>query len=368
MRCFLPLLLTGTLVTSAPAITFKAGQPETILSHERQQELGIAFIDTGLPMVNMRGQRKWFLTRHDYPNNDEGQVMLEGPLEDPFAKVVRKDIRIEGAPEERVEFNRPGNGCWIGNVYLDPHYNLILAFVHLEYWPHGMARKKYCRMGLAVSQDGGDTFQWCGYIITPDLPFERWLNHWYPEAPGTTNVGWVSYIIRDGYFYAYYRDTGDRPDQAIGGMACARAPVEEVVRAARDHKVTSWKKYYNGEFGEDGLGGKFTSLAEPRGLMHGDAAWNEYLGRYMLVVRDGKHSEDTGALLISFSQDGLDWSPWQDVLRDEHLHDYPVIISNGPDNEVTGKDFWIYYKYDPDDRMPEKYGTMRLDRVKVTLD
>ncbi len=56
------------------------------------------------------------------------------------------------------------------------------------------------------------------------------------------------------------------------------------------------------------------------------------------------------------------------VLLDEHLHDYPVIISEGTDNEVTGKSFWIYYKYDPDDRMPEKYGTMQLNRVKVTLE
>jgi hypothetical protein len=318
-------------------------------------------------MVNADGELKWFATRHDRPGNDEGQMLFEGPRDDPFSKPVSIDIRIEGLPERREEFVKPGNAAWIGNVYRDPASGNILAFLHLEFWPHGMERKKYNRMGLAVSRDGGLHFEWCGYIISPDLPYERWQSHWYPEAPGTNNVGWASYIIRDGWFMVYYQDTEDRPDRAVNGLAVARAPLTEVLQAAAQGRVTPWMKFHRGEFSEPGLGGRFSSLMEPRGYMHGDAAWNEYLQKYMLVVRDGKHRETSGALLISFSTDGLAWSPWEDLRRDEHLHDYPVIVSDGPDNEVTGQSFWIYYKYDPDDVMPDKYGEMRVERVRITL-
>ncbi len=56
------------------------------------------------------------------------------------------------------------------------------------------------------------------------------------------------------------------------------------------------------------------------------------------------------------------------MLRSERLHDYPVIISTGDDNEVIGKQFWIYYRYDPDDKMPKKFGVMQMNRVLVTLE
>jgi hypothetical protein len=73
--------------------------------------------------------------------------------------------------------------------------------------------------------------------------------------------------------------------------------------------------------------------------------------------------------VITFSRDGIVWSDWKTIHADNHLHDYPSIVSAGPDNEVTGKSFWVYYKYFYDSVLPKiDWGRNRWDRVLVTLD
>jgi hypothetical protein len=123
------------------------------------------------------------------------------------------------------------------------------------------------------------------------------------------------------------------------------------------------------------MGGKYTPLnIKPLGFLHGDAAYNSYLNRYIMVTRTGKVREiggpaDTSAIVISFSEDGIRWSEWETIHTDNHLHDYPSIISEGDDNEVTGKSFWVYYKYFYDSVLPEiAWHTNRWDRVLITLD
>lgn len=57
------LLILGSCWGQARDVAFSVGDPETVLPHERQHDLGIAFIDSGLPMVNARGQLTWFCLR-----------------------------------------------------------------------------------------------------------------------------------------------------------------------------------------------------------------------------------------------------------------------------------------------------------------
>jgi len=72
-----------------------------------------------------------------------------------------------------------------------------------------------------------------------------------------------------------------------------------------------------------------------------------YLNALVLVTRYGKQPDgaksNKGEVLIAFSRDGINWSEWQVVHSDKHLHDYPSIVSTGDDNEVLGKSFWVYY-------------------------
>ena len=73
--------------------------------------------------------------------------------------------------------------------------------------------------------------------------------------------------------------------------------------------------------------------------------------------------------MMTFSKDGITWDEWQTVHADDHLHDYPSIISMGDDNEVLGKSFWVYYKYCFNDVLPKwDWYTNRWDRVLVTMD
>ena len=71
---------------------------------------------------------------------------------------------------------------------------------------------------------------------------------------------------------------------------------------------------------------------------------------------------------MTTSEDGFTWSDWQILYQDKHLNDYPTIISTGDDNEITGKEFYVYFLKHHDRIMPEKFGQVRFDRVKVTLD
>jgi len=149
-----------------------------------------------------------------------------------------------------------------------------------------------------------------------------------------------------------------------------RARVDDVVRAADAGRVTLWHKYCDGEWNEPGLGGRFTPLNIPaRGLMHGDAAYNSHLKKFIIVTRGSKWEQvNQSEIQMTTSEDGFTWSDWQILYQDKHLNDYPTIISTGDDNEITGKEFYVYFLKHHDRIMPEKFGQVRFDRVKVTLD
>lgn len=366
---------------------FSVGKPETVISHELMKEVDIAGIDASIYALNDKGQWKWFCT------NRWQQVYSIGPRDNPFDSVVTNSGQIEGLPEPhtdtRLGFSSDhlwGNASWIANVYLNPENGHILSFVHLEYKPETRGGV-YFRLGLAISKDGGKSFNWCGYIIEPELSYKTWFNQWYPENLFAgfiyPNTGLANYIIKNDYFYLYYADTRDRPDTLINGTAVARAKVEDVLAAAENLQTAPWNKYYNGEWNESGMSGKFTPLnIEPYGHLHGDAAYNSYLDKYVLVTRkylfanaNGKVfgsnwiRAKSGAILISFSKDSINWGDWQIIHQDNHAHDYPSLISMGDDNEVIGKSFWVYYKYFYDSILPDiVWHRHRWDRVLVTMD
>jgi hypothetical protein len=362
---------------SAPR--FSVGEPETAISHERMKELDIRGIDGSLYALNAKGQWKWFGT------NLVRIVYAEGPRDNPFESIVAKS-ELSGLPDAYTdtrygfaEDHRWGDGPTLANVYFDPDSGHILGFMHTE-WTLESKDGTYFRLGMAISRDGGRSFQWCGHMIEPELSYDTWSNHWRGGKVGghhaMANVGLANYVIKDGYFYLYYADVKDRPDAFIQGTAVARAKVSDVVAAADKLETAPWHKYYDGGWNESGHNGKFTALnIEPKGYLHGDAAYNSHLDKFVLVTRHGKHTGPdgsrlkTGEILISFSGDGIDWSEWQTVHADCHLHDYPSIVSMGDDNEVLGKSFWVYYKYCFNNVLPDwDWYTNRWDRVLVTMD
>lgn len=371
--------MSTLLGSPGPTCPFSVGQPETIISHERMKEVDIRGIDGSLYAVNDGRQHKWFCT------NLVHAVCGQGPPEDPFRRILATS-QLQGLPDAYTDTrygfatdHRWGDGPTIANVYLDRDSGHLLGFIHTE-WTLQARDGVYFRLGLAISKDGGESFQWCGYIIEPELSYQTWHDHWRTGSLGDRhafgNIGLANYAIKDGYFYLYYTDTKDSRDTFSQGMAVARAKVADVLAAAENRQTTPWTKYHDGAWSESGMGGRFTALnIEPKGYLHGDAAYNSYLDKYVLVTRHGKHTGpdgrrlDTGSILIAFSEDGITWSDWQTIHEDAHLHDYPSIVSTGDDNEVTGKSFWVYYKYCFNDVLPDwDWYTNRWDRVLVTLD
>jgi len=364
--------------SSPPGIAFSVGDPETVISHERMKEVNIRGIDGSLYAINAGGQWKWLCT------NLVRIVCAEGPRENPFERIIANSELI-GLPDAYTDTrfgfatdHRWGDGPTVANAYFDQARGNIVAFMHTE-WTLESRDGTYFRLGLAVSKDGGRSFRWCGHIIEPELSYDTWLNHWRGGTVGRHhpygNIGLANYAIKDGFFYIYYTDTRDRPDTFIQGTAVARAEAERVLAAADELRTCPWHKYCEGQWSEPGRGGRFTALnLEPKGYLHGDAAYNTHLGQFVLVTRHGKHTGpdgrpvERGSVLIAFSNDGIRWSQWQTVHADNHLHDYPSIVSTGDDNELIGRAFWVYYKYCFNDVLPKwDWYTNRWDRVLVTL-
>lgn len=367
MRHIALILLTFTGI-GKPILAqrFSTSALETVITHDRMVELGIREMDAGLYMLTEREGCKWFTT---CPKTPQGQIISVGPREDPLQFICETGKVIEGVPNYRPDRDWAGNHTWIANVY-DMREGNVLAFVHCEERVsnrHETNKKQgvYFRFGLALSRDGGRNWKWLGYIMEPNATFRDW----YMNSVNL-NIGYANYIIKDGYFYVYYRDNKYQNGKFEEGVAVMRAKVDEVANAALSNRVTVWHKYYNGEWIEPGLNGKFTPLNIPvRGLMHGDAAYNEYLDKYVLVVRGHKwENVNKAEIHISFSDDGITWSDWQYIFQDEHMNDYPSIVSTGDNNEVLGKEFYVYFMRHVDKIMPDKFGKIDCVRVKVTLD
>ena len=137
-----------------------------------------------------------------------------------------------------------------------------------------------------------------------------------------------------------------------------RAKVSDVIAAAKLHKGVPWHKWHNGSFSKPGIGGgKFTPLSiDPQGYMHGDAAYCKPLDKFVMVQQSGGRIQQTEqwrqAILLSFSSDGLEWTPWQTVVNATELPGiqhgevtYPSLMAlEGDDNEVLGSTFAVVFQ------------------------
>ncbi|MEH1165940.1 hypothetical protein V6V47_11205 [Micromonospora sp. CPCC 205539] len=245
---------------------------------------------------------------------------------------------------------------WIANTYETPEGH-ILAFCHIE--SADVAATGWWVLGLAYSTDGGNTFQKLGYTI----------GHEVKDTGHNINIGGVPYVVRDGYFYAYFEE---------GAEHVARAPVAEVLAAAKRGEVSPWWKYHNGAWNEPGMHGRATPVLpfSPNHfyMTHGDAAYSTYLGKYLLSSYN--HGAGKGVYLATsddaVSYDVPSWIQTGRWEREETLSPYQTIVNvDGTDNGVVGQSFYVYYSYRartiglPEAELPANWRW--LYRQKVTL-
>jgi hypothetical protein len=269
----------------------------------------------------------WFATNSYY------MTKFQGTLGSPFAtKVWTKSTRsLFGEPP--IPATQTRDRKWITSIY-QTDAGGILGFVHIEREPDDVAGHKG-RVGLAWSTDFGESFTYLGHIAIPD------------GDPEIYNVSGVPYFIKDGYFYAYYID---RCPPGRPSIAVIRAPVAEVIAAARKGKITPWKKYYNGGWTEPGIGGKCTQLMPTdEGTINSDAVYSSYTNKAYMLLSDTAANNDK-LLKLYESTDGISWTFAKTIVRSpasavKQGYLYSWIVPSGavsPENNITGRFFHVY--------------------------
>lgn len=217
---------------------------------------------------------------------------------------------------------------WITNTYQTK--DGVLAFVHLEYtgkndsWGMPCAivqHKTRCapgnsKIGLAWMDTRGK------FDGTPKFKFLGHIAGHNPRVPHF-NVSGTPYLINKvggvEYLNIYFTDLNavDEPMH----VATARAPLADVLKAAKEGRTSPWKKFNNGAW-EDALSARSTSVlpemrwlvhkdrrvAFGRVIVHSDAVRHAETGRYFLSAYTNMLGKDKPSRIVLYdSCDGVRW-------------------------------------------------------------
>lgn len=338
-------------LAACPALALSVGDAEVLeLGHaKRVWEKERFQPDGSMSVIKQRGQNLWIVPLAVQGELSQWHYYGSGDSRSPLsaASAIRRNSEIFRG----VDFAKQGN-FWILNTYQVE--DGILAFIHIEQAEGtGSTGARYStgksRIGLGWSTDDGRTFRFLGNIIIPT------------GDPDPHNVQGVPYIVRNGNFFIYYHDSD--------GNTVATAPVAEVLNAARDGRVSSWRKFNGPDLGfsSDGLGGPSKSIGMNEGVTHTDAACSTVTGKcYMLVTRLNWSGKGTAVVLYE-SEDGTRWRLARTLVSDKGARanrgfQYATIVNeSGSDNAVVGRRFYVYIFHDHQD------STRRMVRWSIDL-
>ncbi|MBQ1031787.1 hypothetical protein KBX26_17485 [Micromonospora sp. C97] len=246
---------------------------------------------------------------------------------------------------------------WIASVYRTEEGHL-LAFCHIE--NADPQTSGWWAGGLAYSTDNGEHFTLLGKTLAARK-----------KAPdgSTDNIGGMPFVLKDGFFHVYFTE--------FGMPVVARAPVAEVIDAAKRGTVSPWTKYHGGAWNEPGMHGQATEVvaASPTNSYdsHAGAAYSTYLGKYLLTGGSGGQGQ---GIFLAFGDDPahFDTPSWllsSNANSKATLQPYETIVGvDGSTNGVVGQQFYVYYGYFfrwPHDGVDLPKHMRWLYRQKVTL-
>ena len=320
------------------------GQAKSLWDQEKFQP------DGSMSLVNRQGRSIWILPLATQGQLSQWHYYGSGSRRAPLrtADSVRKNADIFPG----VDFTRHGN-FWILNTYQAD--DGVLAFIHIEQAEGtGSTGARYStgksRIALGWSTDEGRTFRFLGNIIIPT------------GDPDPHNVQGAPYIVKNGNFYMYYHDRD--------GNTVASASVADVLRAARNGRVSAWRKFNGAEqgFNSDGLGGPSKSIGMNEGITHTDAACSTVSQKcYMLVTRQNWSGNGTAVVMYE-SEDGTRWKLARTLVSDKGArqnrgYQYATITDeSGADNATVGRRFYVYIFEDHQD------STRRMKRWLIDLE
>lgn len=210
-------------------------------------------------------------------------------------------------------------GSWMMSVFREEADNFI-GFFHAEdhWYPHTSNNIAWKSLGVTYSGDKGKTWEEGKQIITSPTP--------KPATPtwggsGDCSVVWDPINER---WLCYYQEHNIL-------MAVSYDPLGA---------PGTWKKYYQGDFTEDGLGGLHSPLSGLLSVPGGNPSvhWNTHLEKWVMVYHGWN-----GNIYITTSEDGIDWDVPQSIVSSALGGKawYPTII--GDTDVKAGQTAKIYY-------------------------
>lgn len=342
--CFIAISVT-TACKKDNAIT-QTG-PITVANAWQITKTGLYSLDG--PMANWTSNGTRFFITSD--NWGSGHQKFSGTADNPMQTPIFEKTRANFFTNDGSINGKP----WIMSIYKDS-YGGLLAFLHMEFVNvNGNTNKG--RIALAYSINEGSTFTYCGEIIA---------GYGDPDMGGGFLQG-CPYIIKDGYFYTYYQ---------FGGICVARASVSDVITAARNNTISTWKKYYNSAWNENGLTGHETTLkgatgVDITGIVHSDAAFSTYNGKYYLSTTWMNWLGADTYIKLWESSDGVTWELYKTVVQEpagnygtDDGWQYATILDYGNQiNATVGRIFYLYCGNRPYDQT-----NMSIKRWVIDLD
>lgn len=230
-------------------------------------------------------------------------------------------------------------------------------FYHAERHLGGNGLNFHAAIGLALSEDNGESFHDLGIILETNAVPDA-------NAPCCADMGGATFTINDGQFMIYYRDR--LKDLSTIELAVASAPVSEVIEAAKNGGTSTWIKYHQ-DGPQPGISGKSTPLEignPPTDWF--SVSYNTSIDRYIMAIATHDRAEEYNfQLYLTTSEDGYRWSPRVLLLELADELTYPTIISPEGDPFNTGETFYIYYVKTP--RGVTRFHNTNFERMTVTL-
>jgi hypothetical protein len=337
--------LTVEPLASLRVPQFTVGEPQVIYKQAERDAHDLRFWPDGNMgfMVAEDGQYTFFAA------NSIRTARTVGTLDDPATMVTNTALNIQGVSSDYAYSAG-------GPVYYHPETGTLLMFYHAERQIGRGGLPFYSEIGMAVSKDDGQTFRNLGIILTPRLAPSTDLKNSVEVAGGT-------YAVDNGYFYVYFRDVLDT--SLHNNLSVARALVDDVLNAALNGTTTDWRKYYQGEFSEPGLGGNSSPLElgnPPNRWM--SVTYNATLDHFLMVIAETLPGNRT-LLHLTASEDGITWSPRVPLLDRSGELFYPSIIGMEGNPHRTDETFYVFYT--ASENGFDRWLDASLERIQVTL-
>jgi hypothetical protein len=354
----LPLAAVAQSITQLchPAVS----NPKTVVTAEQRKtagtkaippitdhQFGFAWPDSEFGVFKTDAGYTFFASdgAHHNGNNKYGSVTRTfGTLDDPVGTAPPIDVIIH--PNRDASVN-PNYSTYTylggGRIYRVPEgkpgAGSLLDVYHAEI---NTDTSFYSLLGLAVSRDDGLYWTDLGEIIRVNQPYEADLAGFDLGSPRLVDSPGGQ------YFYVYFPDwiaNGTTQPTTATIVSVARASIASVLEAASGERphAAAFEKYYQGAWGQPGIGGLSTDLNPNAGYAgSSNVAYDSAFNRYVMITDDTQH------IAYAESVDGLSWTLPVLLGQDENNQtsfDYAVPIGTGDDPNVLGEQFYVFFTY-----------------------